>query len=354
MSPLDALAPDQRAVVALVLRPGGRYEAVATVLGMPVAAVRSRAHAGLAALAPRNGLPAEITGPLADYVLGQLSEADAAATRGLMAESAPARAWAAGVAQALAPDAPQPLPEIPGEPPPAEQAPPSPARPDAETAPRPDAETAPRPDAPRSPAQPESEPADEHAGPEAAPAEGAAAPPPSSRLGGAVLIVGVAGVAALVLFLVLRGGDDPEAPPVPAAVATATPTATPAAATAQVTDQIDLRPVDRSGAAGRMTVFLQDGRLLFQIQAQDVPPSGSEAAYAVWFTGPGTRARRLGYTDPVGQDGALGIQGPSDADLDDFPRLYATYAHVVVSRETDDGARRPGRPVLRGPLPRGR
>ena len=90
------------------------------MLGIPVPAVRSRAHAGLAALAPRNGLPAEITAPLADYLLGQLSEADAAATHGLMAESAPARAWAAGVAQALAPAAPGPLPEIPGGPPPRE------------------------------------------------------------------------------------------------------------------------------------------------------------------------------------------------------------------------------------------
>jgi hypothetical protein len=103
-----------------------------------------------------------------------------------------------------------------------------------------------------------------------------------------------------------------------------------------------------------MTVFLQDDRLLFQIQAQDVPPSADDAAYAVWLTGPGTRARRLGYTDPVGPDGALGIQGPGDADLDAFPRWYATYTHVVVSRETDDRARRPGGPVLRGALPRGR
>ena len=84
MSPLDALAPDQRAVVvAACCGRDGRYDDVAAMLGIPVAAVRSRAHAGLAALAPGNGLPAEITAPLADYLLGQQSEADAAATRGL-------------------------------------------------------------------------------------------------------------------------------------------------------------------------------------------------------------------------------------------------------------------------------
>jgi hypothetical protein len=103
-----------------------------------------------------------------------------------------------------------------------------------------------------------------------------------------------------------------------------------------------------------MTVFLQSNRLFFQLRARNVPPSGARSAYAVWFTGPGTRARRLGYTDPVGADGALGIQGPSDTDMERFPRLYASYAHVVVSRETDTDARRPAQPILRGPLPKGR
>ena len=75
--------------------------------------MRARAQAGLAALAPANGLPGEITGPLADYLLGQQPPADAEATRGLLAESAPARTWAAGVADRLAGVAPSPLPEIP-------------------------------------------------------------------------------------------------------------------------------------------------------------------------------------------------------------------------------------------------
>ncbi len=131
--PLEPLPPDQRAVVALVLQQGRSYDDVAALLGLPVDAVRDRAQAGLAALSPGNGLPAEITGPLADYLLGQQSECDAAATRGLLAESAPAREWATGVAARLEGVAPQGLPEIPGgaPDPPAQPpgGPPTPARP---------------------------------------------------------------------------------------------------------------------------------------------------------------------------------------------------------------------------------
>ena len=112
--PLEPLAPDQRAVVSLVLQQGRSYDEIASMLGIAPDAVRARAHAGLAALAPANGLPPEITGPIADYLLGQQPPRDAEATRGLLAESAPARGWAAGVADQLAAVAPNPLPEVPG------------------------------------------------------------------------------------------------------------------------------------------------------------------------------------------------------------------------------------------------
>jgi hypothetical protein len=370
MSPLDALAPDQRAVVALVLQQGRSYEDIADMLGLPVAGVRARAHAGLRSLAPDNALPDEVTAPLADYLLGRQSPADAAATRGLLAESAPLRSWAQAVARSLEADVPGGLPDVPDRP--GEAAPGAPAGAAADTraadeipgargaedAPRAAvagdraaaagagaaaaaAATAEQPAASPPPARPLGD----------LPPEPAA--PPSSRLGGVVLIAGVLAVVAIVLVFVVRGGSD-EKPAEPASVATATPTPTAAASTTRITDRIPLRPVGDSRATGRMTVFLQDARLLFQLQARNVPPSGRRSAYAVWFTGPGSRARRLGYTDPVGADGRLGIQGPSDSDLETFPRLYATYAYVVVSRETDSTAQRPADPVLRGLLPKGR
>ena len=343
MSPLDPLAPDQRAVVTLVLQQGRSYDEIAAMLGIPVDAVRARAHAGLAGLVPENGLPREITGPLADYLLGQQPERDAEATRGLLAESAPARDWASGVASALADVAPGPLPEIPGAPV-AEPAPEPAAEPAEAPPPPPQAPPAPAP-APDTP--PPAEPgaaADAHDG----------APPPASRLGGLLLIAAVIAVVGVVLFLVLRGGDDDpatEQSATPTATATATPTAT---AQAQVTDEIPLRAVGGGKAKGTMTVFLQNGQLLFALQATNVPPSGDQDSYAIWLTGAGGKARRLGFTNPVGANGQLGIQGPGQKDLAAFPQLYATYDTVVVSRETRDDGKQPAQVLLSGKLPAGR
>ncbi len=330
MSPLEPLAPDQRAVVALVLQQRRSYDEIASLLGMPVEGVRARAHAGLAALARDNGLPPEVTGPLADYLLGQQPPRDAEATRGLLAESAPARAWASEVAAGLEDVAPGGLPEIPGTHAP-KPAPPA-ASPPAVPGPRP------RPVREAAPA-----------------AAGDDSPPAASRLGGILLIAGVLAVVAIVLILVLRGGDDDPAGEQAASSATPAASTTPApTATPQVADAIQLRSTTGGKARGTMTVFLQDGSLLFALEAQNVPPSGNRAAYAVWFTGPGGKARRLGFTNPVGEDGRLGIQGPSEKDTEDFPKLYASYEKVVVSRETTESAKRPGPLLLSGKLPKGR
>jgi hypothetical protein len=167
----------------------------------------------------------------------------------------------------------------------------------------------------------------------------------------------VLAAVGVVLFLVLQGGDAEEpaasGPAAPAASATPAP-ASPGEAL-QVADTIPLRPAAGGAAQGTMTVYLQGrDRLLFELRAENVPPSGGGAAYAVWLTGPGDRARRLGFTDAVGADGKLGIQGPGDEDLARFPKLYATYENVVVSRESTEDATRPSRLVLTGRLPRGR
>ncbi|HZB77543.1 MAG TPA: sigma-70 region 4 domain-containing protein [Solirubrobacteraceae bacterium] len=321
MAPLEPLAPDQRAVVSLVLQQGRSYEEIASLLGIAPEAVRTRAHAGLAALAPANGLPAEITGPIADYLLGQQPPRDAEATRGLLAESAPARDWAAGVAEHLAGAAPHPLPEVPGGD-------------DAPAAPAPAAAAAAAPVEPVEPAR-----------------AGTTAPPRASRLGGALLIAGALAVLGVVLFLVLRGGDDdaPEQAATPAATATATPSPT---AAPQVADEIPMRPPGGDGEAqGAMTVFLQDGVLQFALQAVRLPDAAS-TPYAVWVQ-KGDRYRRLGFANAA-QDGTLAVGGPTEDLRDAFPQLYATYDRVLVSQETTDTAREPTRVVLTGRLPSGR
>ncbi|MET0768714.1 MAG: sigma-70 region 4 domain-containing protein, partial [Solirubrobacteraceae bacterium] len=314
MAALEPLAPDQRAVVSLVLQQGRSYEEIASMLGIAPDAVRARAHAGLAALAPANGLPPEITGPIADYLLGQQPPRDAEATRGLLAESAPARGWAAGVAEHLAGVAPNGLPEVPGVDEPAAAEPPDP--PDS----TPPADSTPEP----------TPPADST--PEAGSAS-AAAPPRASRLGGALLIGGVLVVIAVVLFLVLRGGDDGSDQTV-GQEPTATPTATASAAPqAQVADEIAL--AGAGDAEGQMTVYLQDGVLQFAIQAVNLPGAGNKP-YAVWLQ-KGGEYQRLGFASGA-EDGSLVVGGPSDELREQFPQLYATYDKVVVSQETTDTA----------------
>ncbi len=53
----------------------------------------------------------------------------------------------------------------------------------------------------------------------------------------------------------------------------------------------------------------------------------------------------------MGEDAALTTGGPLEKDLDRFPRWFATYDAVLVTRETRADARRPGEVVLRGDLP---
>ncbi len=385
MASLEPLAPDQRAVVSLVLQQGRSYEEIAATLGIPPSAVQARAHAGLAALAPANGLPEEITGPLADYLLGQQPPRDADATRGLLAESAPARGWAAGVAEQLAGVAKHPLPEVPAGPddaalPAAERADadaavkgpaaePSdsgaaaagPAGEPAEPAVPPGAEPAAvEPAGPATPA--DAEPgAVEPAGPAVPPgAEPAVEQPPvaaprSSRLGGALLIAGVVAALAVVLFLVLRGGDGGDADPAAEATATpsATATATPAAGAPQVADDIALQPPGgRGDAEGVMTVYLQDGALQFALQAAGLPDAAANPYVAVWLQ-KGGKYRRLGFANAA-EDGTLAAGGPSADLAAEFPQLFATFDRIIVSQETTDAADEPTRVVLTGKLPAGR
>ncbi|HET8757395.1 MAG TPA: sigma factor-like helix-turn-helix DNA-binding protein, partial [Solirubrobacteraceae bacterium] len=100
MTPLDTLAPDQRAVLELVLRQGRSYGELSELLGIPERDVRARADAGLRALAG-DGAAGVDTGRIADWLLGQQPEAEADRTRTAVARSDDARAWAATAAERL-------------------------------------------------------------------------------------------------------------------------------------------------------------------------------------------------------------------------------------------------------------
>jgi hypothetical protein len=317
--PLNALAPDQRAVVQLVLTRNRSYAQIAELLSISEDAVRARAHKGLSALAPDVELPADKLAQIADFLLGQQS---VGAPQELLRGSNGARAWAETVRAQLADVDGASLPELPE------------AEENGAAA-----AAAPLGDAPA----PRPRPLRDQPRPAASRATAAA----SSRLGGAVLIgLAVLAIVVLVLVLFVFNGDDEE--PATTAKAPAAASATPAPV-----GEIRLRGANGSKGTGVMRLYTAQQQLAFTLEGTGIPPNRSNEAYAVWFTKPGEPARRLGFAQPVGSNGRLGTTGPRTADLDKFPRWLATYKRVVVARESNVKAKRPGPAVLVGTLPSG-
>jgi hypothetical protein len=326
MTPLDTLAPDQRAVLELVLRQGRSYGELSELLGIPERDVRARADAGLRALAGEADSGVD-TGRIADWLLGQQPEAEAERTRDAVARSAPARAWAAAAAERLREfGGGAAVPDVPAV--------------EESAAPRP------RPLRDSAPAA---------ARPRPAPSEPDRAPrsiPRSSKIGGAIVIgVLAVAIAGLIVFLVSRNdSEEPAASSQPQAQGTATPTAT---ATASAND-IVLKGTNGSNAAGLMRLISANGTVQFAIAAQNVPPNQGREVYAVWFTRSGVKPVRLGFAqNQVGNDGVLTTGGPQKRDQKSFPRWFATYSKVLITRETNAKATKPGPAVLEGTLPNG-
>jgi len=358
--PLDALAPDQRAVVQLVLQRERSYAQIAELLKISEDAVRARAHAGLSALAPDVELPADKLAQIADFLLGQQNGKPRQATRRLLRSSNGAREWAEAVRAQLE-DVGGPLPELParsGRAEPADGAAAAATEPAATAAAAPEGTTpegtaAERADTPAPPAprpRPLRRTPAAGDGPDVpTPSTSGAVAAGSSRLGGAILIgLVVLGLVGLVLSLFVFKSDDSS----DKASATPTPTAT-ASATPQPVGEIRLRGVNGSKGNGVMRLYTAQGQLAFTLAGTGVPPNRSNEAYAVWFTTPGGGSQRLGFAQPVGANGQLGTTGPRTEDLDKFPRWLARYKQVVVSRERNGNARTPGPIVLRGNLPSG-
>lgn len=313
---LDALAPDQRAVLQLVLQRERSYLQIAELLGISEDAVRARAHAGLAALAPGVELPGDKIAQIGDFLLGQQNGKPRQATRSLLKESDGAREWAGAVASELQGVEGASVPEIPER---------------AIDAPRP------RPRPLREPAA-------------AAPGKPpVAASARSSRLGGALLIGAVALVlVALLLWLFVFSGDDEDSDPAASASPTATATATP-----QPVGQLVLQGAGAaSKATGRIVFYLQGQQLLFALEAQDLPQTKEGEKYALWLTG-GAKAKWMGDTQPVTADGTLTVAGPGQEGADAFARDFASHRSLVLTRETATQRTKPGRTLMRGTLPSG-
>lgn len=103
MATYDQLAPDQRAVIDLVLSRGRSYAQIGDMLDMSEERVRDLARDALGELAPATArrVDPDWRGQLADYILGQQAGPESAATRGHLKRSEPARAWALSLMDSL-------------------------------------------------------------------------------------------------------------------------------------------------------------------------------------------------------------------------------------------------------------
>jgi len=371
---LETLPPDQRAVLQLILKQGRGYAELSGLLRIDETAVRARAHAGLEALAADGSgaaLSAERRGQIADWLLGQQDAAAAAVTFQHLEDSRAARRWAAELRDRLEPIAREhELPELPagrnGHVAASRRAAapaPSGALPDdasLEAGERAD-------DAPLDDPLPSPATADAGAPAGAAPAgarptrRAASAPAGdddtgfrfereragrNSKVGGAILLLGVAALIAVALIVFLGGDDDGggSAPPAQTAAQQQRTTAAPAADdTPTVLQQVNLLPPggrDAGPARGVAFIMLQGDRPVVAVQAADIDPNGDRDIYAAWLLSRATgRARFLGFVpDFVRGERRFSVSAA-------LPRDTARFDQVAVSREAIDVTEAPGSPT---------
>ncbi|HTU86200.1 MAG TPA: sigma-70 region 4 domain-containing protein [Solirubrobacteraceae bacterium] len=343
MADLEALTPDQRAVLDLILRRGRSYDDIARLLAIDRAAVRARALSAFDAIGPETGISAESRALVTDYLLGQLPDRVAEQTRERLADSPYERAWARMVASQLEPLAAEPLPEIPNG---------SRGRSGATSA-----EGAP--------------PAATTAATDTQPKEPRRRRPPrlsdrpSSRRGGAIMLgVGALVVVAVVVVLlaVLGGGSSKKKPATNAAAAssstaartstagttTGTTTATTAGSTtgttgkAQIVSQINLNPPSGTGSTKGIALVVKDGKAYgLIIEAQDVAPNNHNA-YAAWLSNSPSQSVRLGFVNPaVGKTGKLQVGSG-------LPSNAGNYKELLLTLETSSNPKTPGQIILEG------
>ena len=327
MASLDSIAPDQRAVLQLVLQRGHSYDEIAQMLSIDRAAVRQRALAAFDALGPQTGVDEQRRALITDYLLGQLPPPVAQQTRDQLATSASDRAWARVVASELAPIASQPLPEIPSA---AEQ--------------------------PVAPATAAGAATDTEAAATALGHPGAqpAGAPRSSRIGG-IILIGVAAVAAIVVAIVLiTSGGSSKSPTSSsggskssAAASSSSTTTASSSSAAHVVAQISLTAAKSgSKAAGIAEVLKEGANKGIAIVADHIAPNTTKPpnAYAVWLYNSSSDAQLLGFVNPgVGKNGRLSTAGG-------LPSNASHYHQVIITLETKADPKTPGAIVLSGPL----
>ena len=296
MATLDQLPAEQRAIVELVLQQGKTYDELAEMLGMPVARVRELARGSLIELAPVSvrAVEDDWRGQLADYVLGQQSGPEAAATKGHLRRSEAARSWARSLLDSL--EGLYPNGSMP-------------AIPEGERGRR---ATAAKP-------------------------AGLAAPA-DADVKRRRLLAAAGALGALILLAVLvwpvgvlTGGDeDPE----------------PAADQAAAGNESQNSSQTATGAAAGIAIVVEENaKKQLLVQAARLDPSKEREAYEVWLYNSQGDAKTLGgqVTDQQGNYQAV---GPLPAD-------FENYRFIDISREPLDRQRgHSGASVLRGRMPK--
>src|SRR4051794_10610831 len=308
MSRIDALAPDQRAVLQLLLRQGKSYDELADMLRLDPGAVRQRAVAALDELGVIGKPPDDERAEIADYLLGQQSASQRRATRDLLEHDAEARAWARLVAGELRPIAGDALPEVPSEPAEVEEA------------------------------------FDALQARETRRAE----VKQSSKVGGAVLIIGAVIVAVAIILIVRSGGNDDSKPSSNTTTTARTQTSTTPTGQPQVVNQSTLSPpAQGSDATGVLFVLKQGKQYAVAVQAQGLAPTTSKRFYAAWLVGRGIDPRPLGFTPVVA---ATGKNKGRLEFANGLPDNASRYSRLVVTAESQRSPKQPGTVVLGGPL----
>ncbi len=298
MSRLDDLPPDQRAVLLLLVRQGKSHAEIAEMLGIPQHTVSDRASAALDALAqePRapRGQPAHRQGTAARL----------AHRRGMT---------------------------------PRKRVPPS-------------ARDRPRPAVPPPPAgTPASQMRD------ASPSSSL----PSSRRGGALLLAALVVIVVVAVILITSGGGSHKASSTQSTgtgTSTSATTTTPSGSKTSTTStsgasskagkptldkQIALTsPEPNSKTVGLAEVLSEGSKRAFYIAAEHLPPSNG-FFYAVWLYNSPTSSVALGKIPPVSSNG----QAQGGALL---PANAGEYHELLLTRETNEHASKPGPVVLSG------
>lgn len=308
MPSLETLDDGQRALLALLLKQGKSYDDLAGLLKSDPTSVRRRAHEAVEALGPVSaGIGRERRNEVADYLLGQQTASQRAATREFLESSASGRTWARATAGSLRPIAPDGLPDVPAEPQEVEQAF------DAL-----DRRTARQEEVKR-----------------------------SSRTGGMLVFAGLGLVLAIGLLWALGAFDSDDKKPTASQTATTATTEAPQSFEPLLT-AIMKPPKGKTSKSEAVAVIARPvgtEDLSLAIRANALPQSPPRGwAYSVWMYTSPQNARFIGFpTKLVGKDGVLEVAFQ-------LPKDTKNYNEVLITRETAERPKTPGAIVLRGRL----